>query len=108
MFPVFSKKNVLIDYLDGYVDMHNHILPGIDDGAKTGADSIALLKGFSEFGVTKFIATPHIMYNYYPNDSMTINSSLAILQNELKKNNLNNFSIRIVAEHMIDSNFDCK
>ncbi|MEE9363607.1 MAG: CpsB/CapC family capsule biosynthesis tyrosine phosphatase [Cellulophaga sp.] len=106
MFHIFSKKKFLIDYLDGYVDMHNHILPGIDDGAKTVEDSIALLKGFSEFGVTKFIATPHIMHNYYPNNSMTINCSLAILQNELKKSNLCDFSIRIAAEHMIDSNFE--
>ncbi len=106
MLSIFNKKKYLIDSLSGFVDIHNHILPGIDDGAKTVEESIALIKGFSEYGIQNFIATPHIMDNYYPNDKTTISKSLTLLKNGLTVNNLNNVSIEASAEHMIDSNFE--
>lgn len=106
MLQFFSKKKYLVDYLDGFVDIHNHILPGIDDGAKTVEESVALLKGFAEFGVTRFIATPHIMHNYYPNTPQTILASLDLLKNAMLQEKLKAISIEAGAEHMIDANFD--
>ncbi len=106
MFNFFSKKHFLIDHLEGFIDIHNHILPGIDDGAKTVEDSIKLIKGFNEFGVNDFICTPHIMENYYPNNPSTIQSSLSLLKNALKMNNLEHINIEAAAEHMIDSGFE--
>ena len=106
MFSFFTKKHFLIDHLDGFIDIHNHILPGIDDGAKTVDESIELIKGFSEFGVTDFICTPHIMENYYPNNPTTINNALMLLQKGLKTNNLSHLTINAAAEHMIDSGFE--
>lgn len=106
MLQFFSRKKFLIDYLDGFIDIHNHILPGIDDGAKTVDDSIALIKAFEEFGVTHFIATPHIMNNYYPNDRETISKALSELQHALLTHNLKHISIEAAAEHMIDDNFE--
>jgi len=106
MLGIFSKKKYLIDALEGFVDIHNHILPGIDDGAKTVDESIALIKGFSEFGIGSFVATPHIMHDYYPNNENTILKSLALLNNSLKMNGLDDISIEAAAEHMIDSNFE--
>ncbi|APA65510.1 tyrosine-protein phosphatase [Maribacter sp. 1_2014MBL_MicDiv] len=106
MFNFFSKKHFLIDHLEGFIDIHNHILPGIDDGAKTVEDSIELIKGFNEFEVNDFICTPHIMENYYPNNPSTIQSSLSLLKNALKMNNLEHISIEAAAEHMIDSGFE--
>ncbi|MFS4455763.1 tyrosine-protein phosphatase [Maribacter sp. 2304DJ31-5] len=106
MFSFFSKKNYLIDYLEGFVDIHNHILPGIDDGAKTVEESIALIRGFGKFGVTDFICTPHIMHSYYPNTPETIKNSHSKLQTELKNQSLGDVSVSFAAEHMIDSNFE--
>ncbi len=106
MFHFFSRKKFLVDYLEGFVDIHNHILPGIDDGAKTVEESISLIQGFAEFGVTSFIATPHIMHNYYPNNQETINDSLLLLKNELLKKDMKDVSMRAAAEHMIDDNFE--
>lgn len=108
MFSFFTKKKFLIDYLEGFVDIHNHILPGIDDGAKTVEDSLALIKGFAEFGVTDFICTPHIMENYYPNSPETINKALSLLQNALKMNDLKHVHIEAAAEHMIDAGFESR
>lgn len=106
MMQFFSRKKFLIDYLDGFIDIHNHILPGIDDGAKTVEDSIALIKAFNAFGVTHFIATPHIMHNYYPNDKETIAKALSQVQHALISHDLKHISVEAAAEHMIDDNFE--
>ena len=106
MLHFFTKRKYLVDHLNNFVDIHNHILPGIDDGAKTVEDSIDLIKGFSEFGVSRFIATPHIMHNYYDNDSGTIGESLDHLRNVLIEKDLKDVSIEAAAEHMIDDNFE--
>lgn len=106
MLSIFRRKNYVIDLLEGFIDIHNHILPGIDDGAQTVDDSINLIKGFSEFGVCNFIATPHIMHNYHDNTPETITASLALLKDELIKNKLTDVRIEASAEHMIDDNFE--
>ena len=41
------------------IDMHCHILPGIDDGAKTVDDSMALLREEKNQGIKKIVFTPH-------------------------------------------------
>jgi len=43
------------------IDIHTHIIDGIDDGAKNMTDSLALLKMAAESGTTDIIATPHII-----------------------------------------------
>ncbi|MEJ1222372.1 tyrosine-protein phosphatase [Sediminicola sp. 1XM1-17] len=106
MFEFFSKKKFLVDYLENFVDMHNHILPGIDDGAKTVEESIALIRSFSEFGVKNFIATPHIMDNYYPNTSQSIHAALDELKKGLYDHDLKHVLFDVSAEHMIDANFE--
>ncbi|WP_318344745.1 tyrosine-protein phosphatase [Flagellimonas baculiformis] len=106
MFSFFQKKTYLVDYLHGLVDMHNHILPGIDDGAKTVDDSMKLIKGFGEMGVTRFICTPHIMHNHYDNTPKTIKEAYKTLMATLEKSDLSHTSIAYAAEHMIDDNFE--
>lgn len=41
------------------IDIHSHILPGVDDGARTIASSIKLIRELSESGFSEIIATPH-------------------------------------------------
>lgn len=44
------------------IDIHSHILPGIDDGAQSRKESIELLQKLKEQGVTKVVATPHFYH----------------------------------------------
>ena len=106
MFNFFTKKEFLVDHLAGFIDIHNHILPGIDDGAKNVEESIELIKGFKEFGVTKFICTPHIMHNYYDNTPKTIKESFKELKKGVNHKELKDIMINYAAEHMIDDNFE--
>lgn len=49
------------------VDFHCHILPGIDDGAKTLEDSEALARRLLDEGISQVVCTSHIMADLYPN-----------------------------------------
>lgn len=105
MLSIFVKKRFLADILKGLVDIHNHILPSIDDGAKTPQESLDLIKGLSDLGIERFIATPHIMNHYYPNNRDTINTARKELKTFLKKEKRPS-EIAMAAEHMIDDNFE--
>lgn len=41
------------------IDIHSHILPGVDDGARTVADSVDIVRELSRSGITDIVATPH-------------------------------------------------
>ena len=41
------------------IDIHSHILPGIDDGSKSMDESLAILKKMEELGFTEIVCTPH-------------------------------------------------
>lgn len=106
MITLFKRKDFLIDHLEGLIDMHNHILPGIDDGAKDSDESIEMIKGLSNLGITRFICTPHIMYRFYDNTPKSIEKSFKKLEKRLKTENLSELVLTYAAEHMIDENFD--
>jgi len=46
------------------VDIHSHVLYGVDDGAKTLEDSVAMVRMAAETGTTDLVATPHANLNY--------------------------------------------
>lgn len=46
------------------VDLHSHILPGLDDGAKTFEDSLAMAEDAIADGITHIVATPHASSDY--------------------------------------------
>ena len=111
MFNWFSKsearKEITFDYSSIAVDMHSHVLPGIDDGAQTPQESIVLIKRMMGLGIKKIIATPHIMADYYKNTSETINGALAVLKAELVKENLD-IVVEAAAEHYFDETFESR
>ena len=106
MFQFFTRKIYLRDYLEGFVDIHCHILPGIDDGAADTDESIALLKRFAALGVRNFIATPHIMIDFYPNNEQSIVGAYHELEAKNLRAEIPGIIINLSAEYMIDSHFE--
>jgi len=53
------------------IDLHSHVLPGIDDGPETIEDSVALARAAVAAGTRTLVATPHVSWSY-PNDADTI------------------------------------
>jgi protein-tyrosine phosphatase len=109
MFNFFKKKEqkkvAAFNYESIAVDMHSHVLPGIDDGAQTVGESVFLIKKMMEVGIKKIIATPHIMADFYRNTPETINNALEILKAELKAQNID-IEIEAAAEHYFDETFE--
>jgi protein-tyrosine phosphatase len=66
------------------VDLHSHLIPGIDDGAKTMEDSIMLIKGLRQLGFKKIITSPHIMSGGYNNTPEIILSGRDKVREEIK------------------------
>ena len=89
----------------GFTDIHSHILPGIDDGAKTIDDSISLIKKFIDLGIHKIITTPHVMEGVWPNSRDVILTKLDEVKKRLQKDQITGFSIDAAAEYMLDDNF---
>lgn len=44
-----------------FVDLHNHLIPAVDDGARTLSEAIECLRSLSEDGVGTVVATPHLL-----------------------------------------------
>lgn len=103
----FFKQNkpFLKDLIpNNFVDIHSHLLPGIDDGASNIDETIMLINGMAEIGIHKFITTPHIMSDVWKNTSEQINTNLKETISELNKSNTNIY-LKAAAEYMIDSEF---
>lgn len=50
----------------GYIDLHSHVLPGIDDGCTSLEDSLACVKQLMDHGFVGTVCTPHMCVAEYP------------------------------------------
>jgi protein-tyrosine phosphatase len=70
------------------IDLHCHILPGIDDGPATQDDSLAMAKRAFEDGIHTIVATPHALNGIYLNPAKKIISRVKALQKILSNNHI--------------------
>jgi len=105
MFSIFRKKDRGPLKSPVQVDMHSHLIPGIDDGAKDLQDSLSLIRQLAELGFQKLITTPHIYSELYPNDQATIIDGLSVLRTAIQEENLA-VEINAAAEYFLDDHFE--
>lgn len=105
MFSIFRKFfNPADTEIHPLVDLHSHLLPGIDDGVKSINESLEILKEYEKTGFKKVITTPHIHQDYYPNTPQIIRDKLQEVQNFAKKNGLT-IEFEAAAEYYLDEWF---
>src|SRR5206468_1900720 len=63
-----------------YVDLHLHLLPGVDDGARDERESLDHAARMVKAGVREALVTPHVGHPTYPLDVATIPAHTAALQ----------------------------
>jgi tyrosine-protein phosphatase YwqE len=103
MFSFFKKeKRIPLPSLK--IDLHSHLIPGIDDGSKSIDESISLLKGMEILGYQKIITTPHIMTDAYRNTPEIITAGLKKLKNAAQINGIQ-IEIEAAAEYYFDDGF---
>lgn len=86
-------------------DMHAHLLPGIDDGSPDLATSVELVRGLAHLGYKKLIATPHILWEVYPNTPEIITGKLGELRAALREEGVE-VELDAAAEYFIDEHFE--
>jgi protein-tyrosine phosphatase len=62
------------------IDLHCHILPGVDDGSGSAAESVAMAKMAFEDGIRTIVATPHTLDGTYLNPLLSITRHVLSLQ----------------------------
>lgn len=102
----FSKpKKRLADLIpDGYIDIHSHLLPGIDDGSKSDEDTISLISKLKEYGFSQFITTPHVLTGVWNNTREGIMNNEAATKDMLLANQVND-PFKAAAEYLMDDTF---
>lgn len=85
-------------------DFHSHLIPGIDDGAKTMDDAIEMIRQFAQLGFKKLITTPHIQDEFYKNTPETILEGIDQVKAAVKAASIN-IEIEAAAEYLLDDGF---
>lgn len=102
MFNLFRKKpkNIALPLL---VDIHSHLLPGLDDGVKSEEETVYILNILQNLGYKKIITTPHVMSSHYPNSDLDIINRLDETRVFIHKHDLK-IELEAAAEYYLDEN----
>ncbi|HUH25651.1 MAG TPA: CpsB/CapC family capsule biosynthesis tyrosine phosphatase [Flavobacterium sp.] len=103
MFGFFKKKKTLKEIIpQGFVDIHSHIIYGLDDGAKSLNETKELINSLESFGFEQFIATPHTTPLVWENTKKGIEEQYEKVKGELK---LSDQKLRVASEYLMDDSF---
>lgn len=98
IFSIFIKKSdTLFPFQELKVDMHSHLIPGIDDGSRSMEESSTMINGLFQLGYEQLITTPHIIQDLYPNTPKIITDGLQALQQQFGVE-----KIQAAAEYYLD------
>ncbi|MCF6354842.1 MAG: hypothetical protein L3J26_07025 [Candidatus Polarisedimenticolaceae bacterium] len=79
------------------IDMHSHILPGVDDGARDYEQALQMLAMAVEDGVSTQVLTPHIQPGVYNNSLSSLNDQLIPLKQAVQEQGID-IELRLAAE----------
>ncbi|KGO93382.1 tyrosine-protein phosphatase [Flavobacterium subsaxonicum] len=99
------KKQRLADLIpDGYIDIHSHLLPGIDDGSKDENNTLTLINSLKEYGFSQFITTPHVLTGVWNNTRAGITGKEEATKLFLNQQGLT-MPFKAAAEYLMDDTF---
>ena len=96
---MFSPR--ITSLLQGFIDHHSHILPGVDDGVKKMETSLKVLARYEELGIAEVWCTPHVMEDI-PNTTEGLKARFA----ELCEAYHGPIKLHLAAEDMMDALFE--
>lgn len=89
------------------VDMHCHIVPGIDDGPSTLEESMAMVQIAYEEGIRRIVVTPHNKPGKFPNTYDTIKEKTKVLYRAIKEAGID-MKLYLGCEHFFEYDFPDK
>ena len=102
---LFSKNRMAYsDFSPVGIDLHSHVLPGLDDGSPSLDESLKMLREMERIGFRKIITTPHVVSALYPNTREQILGQQYHLQDIIRQEGIH---IEVVAsgEYHMDYEF---
>ncbi|WP_395064896.1 tyrosine-protein phosphatase [Flavobacterium sp.] len=87
-----------------YIDIHSHLLPGIDDGSPNIVTTFSLINELKSIGFNSFITTPHVMNHVWQNTKSSIETTHRDTSKALLDSGIEN-KLDVAAEYMLDDNF---
>lgn len=84
------------------IDIHSHLLPGIDDGVKSMNESIEAIQGLMNLGFKGCVTTPHFYEEFYPNQESEVLALGEELKHEISKRSIE-FDLMVAGEYFIDA-----
>ncbi len=104
MISFFNRNKELINNFPFNVDVHAHLIPGIDDGPATMEESIRMIEKLAKIGYKRLTATPHVFSEYYPNTNNTILTGFKQLQTAVSAANID-IILDVAAEYFLEEDF---
>jgi protein-tyrosine phosphatase len=89
----------------GFVDLHCHWIANIDDGARSPADGVAMLRGLFEAGFSTVVATPHMRPGMFDNDKGALERAFLAMQPHLEEargRGVELPAVHLASEHFFD------
>ncbi len=100
MFGIFNKKTPLCDHIEGFYDIHSHLLWGVDDGCRDAEHTLAIDAELADLGFKGAYLTPHIIYGLYGN-----NTEAGLREHFKKMPEGMKLEVRLGAEYNLDERF---
>jgi len=69
--------------MSGFIDLHCHYVPNIDDGARSAVEGVDMLRGLSALGFSRVVATPHTRPGMFDNTATMLSAAFAAFQGAL-------------------------
>ncbi len=99
-----SKKYPDFEFGELEVDMHSHLIPGIDDGAQSLEDALEMIRAFKKLGYRKIITTPHIKSGSFDNTTQIIRAGEKQIREAIQAKSLE-IEFEAAAEYYFDYSF---
>jgi protein-tyrosine phosphatase len=103
LFDTKKNKDVSLDRIG--IDIHSHLIPGIDDGVETVEEAVAMAAKMQSLGFSHIVTTPHVMWDCYKNTPEIILSGLENVRQGAAEAGLT-IKIDAAAEYFIDEHFN--
>lgn len=100
---LFTKKDTSILSHIG-VDIHSHLIPGIDDGAKDYETAVSCIREMVLHGINKIYVTPHFQTRRFKNDEDDVKERFELLKQRIADEKIE-VNMQLAGEYLIDSGF---
>ncbi len=87
--------------MSGWVDLHAHWVPGVDDGVPSFGDALAVCQGLGQLGYAHLVVTPHIRTAMFPNEPEGLREAFEALVPGLREAGVT-LRLSLAAEHFFD------